>query len=263
MTGCCKADAEPQNWLTYSGSYKGWRYSKLDQINRAEREGPQAGLGLPDARDASRRDHTAGGGWRDVSERAALERGRARCGHGPSVLALQAQSAREDQRLLRAGQPRRGVLGDRVFVGTVDAHLVALNAKTGAVLWDTEVADYRTGYSITVAPLIVKDMVVTGIAGGEYGIRGFLDAYDAEDRQAALALLDHSGPGREGQRNLARRRLEARRRAYLGDRLLRSGAEPHHLGHGQSLARLEWRRAQGRQPVLRFAPSRSMPTPAS
>ena len=60
------------------------------------------------------------------------------------------------------GQVNRGVaiLGDLVFVGTLDAHLVALNAKTGSVMWDTTVADYRTGYSITVAPLAVKDKIV-------------------------------------------------------------------------------------------------------
>jgi len=61
----------------------------------------------------------------------------------------------------------------------VDAHLVALDAKTGSVLWDVKVADDAAGHSITVAPLVVKDMVICGISGGEYGIRGFLDAYDA------------------------------------------------------------------------------------
>jgi alcohol dehydrogenase (cytochrome c) len=59
------------------------------------------------------------------------------------------------------------ILGDRLFVGTVDAHLVSLDAKTGAVLWDVPVADYRTGHSVTVAPLVVKDMVICGISGGE------------------------------------------------------------------------------------------------
>ena len=121
------------------------------------------------------------------------------------------------------------VLGDRVFVGTVDAHLVALNAKTGAVLWDVQVADPKNGYSITGAPLIVKDMVITGIAGGEYGIRGFLDAYDARTGKRRWRFNTIPGPGREGPRNLAvqraqRRLLEARRRTHLGNGLFRSGA---------------------------------------
>jgi outer membrane protein assembly factor BamB len=63
-------------------------------------------------------------------------------------------------------------------MGTVDANLVALDAKTGRVLWDVEAADRRTGYSLTAAPLVVKDKIITGPAGGEYGIRGFLDAYN-------------------------------------------------------------------------------------
>jgi alcohol dehydrogenase (cytochrome c) len=90
------------------------------------------------------------------------------------------------------------VLGDRVFLGTVDAHLVALNAKTGAVLWDVPVADSRTGYSITGAPLIVKDMVITGIAGGEYGIRGFLDAYDVSTGKRRWRFNTIPGPGEPG-----------------------------------------------------------------
>jgi alcohol dehydrogenase (cytochrome c) len=69
------------------------------------------------------------------------------------------------------GQVNRGVavMGDLVYVGTLDSHLLALDAKTGAIRWDTVVVDYRDGYSITVAPLAVKDKIVVGVAGGEYG----------------------------------------------------------------------------------------------
>ena len=91
------------------------------------------------------------------------------------------------------------MLGDLVYVGTIDAHLVALNAKTGAVMWDTTVANYKAGHSITVAPLAVKDKIVVGMAGGEYGVRGFLDAYDAKTGQTRLAILDDSRAGRTGQ----------------------------------------------------------------
>src|SRR5262249_4910026 len=90
------------------------------------------------------------------------------------------------------------VLGDRVFLGTVDAHLVALHARTGQVLWDVEVPDYKAGYSITVAPLVIKDMVITGIAGGEYGIRGFLDAYDVNTGQRRWRFWTIPGPGEPG-----------------------------------------------------------------
>ena len=98
------------------------------------------------------------------------------------------------------GQVNRGVaiLGDLVYVGTIDAHLVALNAKTGSVMWDTTVANYKTGHSITVAPLAVKDKIVVGIAGGEYGVRGFLDAYDAQTGKRAWRFWTIPAPGEPG-----------------------------------------------------------------
>jgi alcohol dehydrogenase (cytochrome c) len=62
---------------------------------------------------------------------------------------------------------------------TLDAHLLALERRTGSVVWDVVLADYRQGYSATLAPLVVGDTVIVGISGGEYAVRGFLDAYDA------------------------------------------------------------------------------------
>jgi PQQ-dependent dehydrogenase (methanol/ethanol family) len=69
--------------------------------------------------------------------------------------------------------------GAHLYMGTLDAHLVALDAKTGKVLWDKEVADPTYGYSITHAPLIIGDNVIVGVSGGEYGIRGHVTAYNA------------------------------------------------------------------------------------
>src|SRR5579885_2892009 len=150
-----KADSEPQNWLTYSGAYKGWRYSKLDQINRDN-------------------VHNLKVAW--VHQMATTHRieatpivvnGVMYVSQPPSdVAALDAATGRpywHYKRVLPAkiniccDQVNRGVavLDDRVFVGTVDAHMVALSAKTGQVLWDTPVADNREGYSITGAPLVV------------------------------------------------------------------------------------------------------------
>jgi alcohol dehydrogenase (cytochrome c) len=71
------------------------------------------------------------------------------------------------------------VLGGRVYMGTLDAHLIALNATTGALEWDQVVANYKEGYSITSAPLPIADLIVTGIAGGEFPTRGSISAYDA------------------------------------------------------------------------------------
>ncbi|MEO8090203.1 MAG: PQQ-binding-like beta-propeller repeat protein [Gemmatimonadales bacterium] len=72
-----------------------------------------------------------------------------------------------------------GMHGPHVYMGTLDAHLVAFDGKTGKVLWDKEVADPAFGYSITHAPLIVGDNVIVGVSGGEYGIRGHVTAYNA------------------------------------------------------------------------------------
>jgi alcohol dehydrogenase (cytochrome c) len=85
-----------------------------------------------------------------------------------------------------------------VFVGTLDAHLVALEASTGKVLWDVEVADPANGYSITGAPLAVNGMILTGVAGGEFGIRGFVDAYDAASGQRRWRFYAVPGAGQPG-----------------------------------------------------------------
>ena len=135
---------------------------------------------------------------------------------------------------LCCGPQNRGfaALGDRVFMGTLDAHVVALDAKTGRVRWDIAAADADKGYSFTGAPLVVKNKVIVGVAGGEYGVRGFIDAYDAETGKARVALLHDPGRGREGRRDMVRRFVEARRGADLGHRLLRSGAELLYWGTG-------------------------------
>ena len=79
------------------------------------------------------------------------------------------------------GPNNRGVqvLGDRVYLATLDAKLLALNSKTGEVVWTTNIADPELGYSETMAPTVVKDKVLIGTNGGEYGVRGFVRAYDA------------------------------------------------------------------------------------
>ena len=98
------------------------------------------------------------------------------------------------------GPNNRGfaVGGDKLFLGTGDAHLVALDMKTGDVVWDVELADYKKGYSATVAPIVVKDKVILGIAGAEFGIRGFIDAYDVNTGKRAWRFHTVAGPGEPG-----------------------------------------------------------------
>jgi len=101
---------------------------------------------------------------------------------------------------LCCGPQNRGMaaLGDSVFMGTLDAHVVALDAKTGRVRWDVAAAEADKGYSFTGAPLAVKDKVIIGVAGGEYGIRGFIDAYDAETGKRAWRFYTIPGEGEKG-----------------------------------------------------------------
>ena len=90
------------------------------------------------------------------------------------------------------------MLGSRLYVGTLDAHLLALDAATGRLAWDQTVADYRDGYSITSAPLPVGDLIVTGIAGGDFPTRGFISAYDAATGALRWRFHTIPDPGQAG-----------------------------------------------------------------
>ena len=85
------------------------------------------------------------------------------------------------------------IAGERVFVTTDHAHLVALSRATGALLWETTMADWRQNYNGTGAPLVVDDLVISGIAGGDEGVRGFVAAFDQGLRQGGVALLGRAG----------------------------------------------------------------------
>ena len=116
----------------------------------------------------------------------------------------------------------------------MQATLVALDSKTGDVIWEVAAADYRKGYSNTVAPLIVKDMVVIGIAGAEFGTRDFVDAYDAETGQRVWRFWTVPGPGEPGNETWGGELLEAGRGIDLDHGQLRPRPQPHLLGHWQS-----------------------------
>ncbi|MBB1631420.1 PQQ-binding-like beta-propeller repeat protein [Cupriavidus sp. UME77] len=98
------------------------------------------------------------------------------------------------------GPNNRGVAvsGDRLFMGTLDAKLVALDAKTGKLLWETQIADPELGYSETMAPVVVDDKILIGTNGGEYGIRGFLKAYSATDGKLLWTFYTIPEKGHEG-----------------------------------------------------------------
>src|SRR5438552_6549893 len=102
---------------------------------------------------------------------------------------------------LCCGEVNRGfaVHGDKLFRVTIEGTLVALDAKSGTVIWETKLADYKQGYSATGAPLVVKNLVLTGIAGAEFGTRGFIDAYDVETGKRVWRFYTIAGEGEPGR----------------------------------------------------------------
>ncbi len=175
------AEKEPQNWLTYWGDLGGKHYSSLNQINTNNVKNLQAqwAVQLP------------GDG---IVQSVPLVVDGIMYTTGPvggtaEVLALDAKTGHQLWRYQRPQKVKnpyeinrvnRGVtvLGNRLFFGTLDAALVALDARTGTLLWEVQVADTMLGYSITSPPLVVKDKIISGITGGEFGVRAFIDAYE-------------------------------------------------------------------------------------
>lgn len=195
--------AEPGSWLTYGGGYAGHRYSPLKQIDRGN-VGRLKLAWMYQTNDLNQFEGTplVADGVMYISEppsnAAALD---LRTGR---PLWIYRRALPSDVRAC-CGQVNRGlaILGDTVYLGTLDAHLLALDAKTGHVRWDATVADYKTGYSITVAPLAVEDKIIIGVAGGEYGVRGLVDAYDAKTGKRAWRFWTVPGPGEPGHETWA------------------------------------------------------------
>ena len=192
------AQREPQNWLTYNGNLGSTHHSALDQINASN----VANLDLK---------------W--VSQAQSLEKFEATplvvdgvmyVSEPPNtVVAIDTRTGRPfwiyehpmpETTYVCCGNINRGVaiLDNTLFVGTLDAHLVAIDASTGRKKWETVVADYTKGYAVTVAPLVVKDKVIVGPAGGERGIAGFLAAYDAQTGKEVWRFNTIPHPGEPG-----------------------------------------------------------------
>ena len=192
------SSSTPSNWLQYSATYDGHRFSSLSQINRDNVSQLTVQWVFQTSTPGS-------------FENSPLVVDGIMYVTGPENIAF-ALDARTGRRLwsykralpekIRAccGHTNRGfaILGSRLFMATLDAHVVALDAATGNVLWDVQAADYAQGYAFTVAPLIVKDKVIVGVSGGEYGIRGFIDAYDAATGKRAWRFYTVPAPGEPG-----------------------------------------------------------------
>jgi len=175
-----KADQEPGNWLTYSNSYNSWRFSRLDQINTQTVKNLHVKW-LFQARSPDKFETTPlvvdGIMYltRPENDVFAIDAATGRV--------LWTYSHKNPERTYNCcGKVNRGlaIMGNRLFMNTLDMHLIAIDAKSGRELWKTEIIDYTAsgGYAATGAPLAVKDKVIVGMAGGEHSISGFLDAYD-------------------------------------------------------------------------------------
>ncbi|MBM4226391.1 MAG: PQQ-dependent dehydrogenase, methanol/ethanol family [Gammaproteobacteria bacterium] len=174
-----KGTQDTSKWLMYGGNYANWRYSPLTDINR-DNVGKlrpawifQPGIvgqfeAAPVVVDGVMYVTAA------YNNLYALD-----AATGEMLWYYEHQVPGNIQ--ICCGPANRGVaiLGDRIFMGTLDARLMAFDRATGNVLWNVEMAKFEDGYSSTSAPLIIDDKVIIGNAGGEYGARGFVDAYDA------------------------------------------------------------------------------------
>src|SRR6266403_3800658 len=189
---------EPQNWLMYSGDYAGRRFSALEQINTSN-----AAMLVP-----KWAYQTMAGGKFETTP-LVVDGILYGTGQDDRAFALDARSGRPIWQYQRAlpldikpccGRVNRGfaILGDKVFAATLDAHVIALDSKTGNVVWDVESAEHGKGYSYTLAPLLIKSLVLVGVSGGEYGIRGFIDAYDAATGARKWRFYTIPGPGEPG-----------------------------------------------------------------
>lgn len=178
-----RAADEPQNWLTYSGTVFSQRYSQLKEITPANVSRLelkwiyQVTSNEPSSMKFEATPLVVEGIMYTVAPPNDVVALDAATG---SVVWTHRYKPAETARVC-CGRVNRGVaiLGDTLFMGTIDGHLVALEAKTGHVIWDVGVGRPEAGYALTHAPLIVKNMVIVGPAGGEFGIRGFLAAFDA------------------------------------------------------------------------------------
>ena len=195
------AASDNASWLTYGRDYSGQRFVRLDQITptNVDRLHPAWVF-------------TTGGDNRGLEATPLIHEGVMYLSADDSrVFALDARTGAklwsydpelsdESERVYCCGSINRGVAlwGELVLVGTMDARMVALDKKSGDVVWETQVIDWRQGYSITGAPLVIKDMVLTGVAGGEFGIRGFVKAFDAKTGELRWTAYSIPGPGEPG-----------------------------------------------------------------
>jgi alcohol dehydrogenase (cytochrome c) len=203
------ARPKPGSWPTYNGNVSGNRFSPLDQINTSTiaRLAPKWMFTIQNTPRALQVTPVV---IDEVMYVTSVN----------EAFALDARSGREIWHYTRPRTPglagdaasgiNRGVavLGERVFLVTDNAHLIALSRHKGQLLWDVEMADARQNYGATGAPLVVNDLVITGISGGDEGVRGFIDGYRASTGERAWRFWTVPAPGEPGSETWVGRAIE-------------------------------------------------------
>jgi len=188
---------EAGNWLMIRGNYQGWGYSPLDKINagNVKKLTPvwTFSTGVDSGHEAP---PLVNNGVMFVatpySQVIALD---AKTG---ALLWRYRRELPEDFKPLHNTSRGIALYGDKVYVASLDCYLVALDAKTGKVAWEKKVEDYKTGYYMTLAPLVAKGKVMVGVSGGEFGVRGFVQAFDAQTGAPAWQTYTIPAPGEPG-----------------------------------------------------------------
>ena len=193
------AGTRVDEWLTYSGSLDGRRYSRLAQINTSN----VAQLRVRWIRQFATTEYKIQATPLVVDEVMFVTEPPA------GVVALDVRSGQvlwTYRRKLPAdlplccGRVNRGLAihGHTLYFGSLDGYLVALDANTGSLTWETKVVDPAKGYSLTGAPLVANESVIVGVSGSEFGIRGLLSAYDAANGRLQWKFNTIPGPGEPG-----------------------------------------------------------------
>ncbi len=196
------ADAEPENWLLYGGDYDDHRHSDLTQISKDNvGELELKWVWQNRARDGSAEKFEATPLVVDgIMYTVAAPN---------TIVAIDPKTGRlfweysytpAPEARVCCGRVNRGlgIHGNSLFMGTIDGKLVKVDARSGKPEWTVDVADPELGYALTLAPLVIGDKVIVGPAGGEYGIRGYIVAYDVHSGEELWRFYTVPGPGEPG-----------------------------------------------------------------
>ena len=211
---------DPADWLNWRRTLDGWGYSPLDQIDRENVDQLQLVWAWPLAPGLIQAAPLVHDGVMFIPSPGVVQ----------AVDAVTGDRLWEYRRRFEASDALEAVgagvrtrsiaiYGDKIYVNTSDAHIVALDARTGEVAWDHTVADYRLGYRYTSGPIVVAGRIVAGMTGCQNYKNGRLLHLRPRPRdgRAGVAHVDHRAPRRAGRRHLGRPAADVPRRRRLVD----------------------------------------------